>query len=230
MAPYTRICIADDHTIFRKALKEIISNKPGFEVVFDAENGEELINRLRGQKVDIILVDLFMPVISGKEAVAHIKEHYPEAKIIVISACQDLAIINSVLEMGVHAYLSKTADVSELWEAIEQVKNNRLYENRLLKQTLYWQAHQRLTQNDVYRQIKYNTTHIKLFELLWQEKNTQEIAHELFMSVSSIEKLKQQLKEKIGAKSTIGLIKYALTKNIINPSPITMDNSNQLNQ
>ena len=229
MDPLTRICIADDHTIFRKALKEVISNKEGIAVAFDAENGEELIRKLPGQQVDIVLLDLFMPIVSGKEAILYLKDHYPDVKIIVISACQDLAIINNVLEMGVHAYISKAADVQELWDAIDQVKNNRLYENKLLKQTLYWQAHQRLTQNDVYRQIKYNTTHQKLLELLWQEKSTQEIAHELFMSVSSIEKLKQQLKEKIGAKSTIGLIKYALTKNIISASTVNMnyDNSNQ---
>lgn len=225
MNPLTRICIADDHTIFRKALKEVVSNKQGLEVVFDVENGEELIKKLSEHQVDIVLLDLFMPVVSGKESIAHIKEHYPTVKIIVISACQDLSIINTVLEMGVHAYLAKTSDVNELWEAMEEVKNNKLYENSLLKQTLYWQAHQRLTQNDVYRQIKYNATHQKLFELLWQEKSTQEIAHELFMSVSSIEKLKQQLKEKIGAKSTIGLIKYALNKNIITPT-----NYDSLNQ
>lgn len=217
MLSYTKLCIADDHTIFRKALKEVISNKDGVEVVFDAENGEELLKKLPEHEIDIVLTDLSMPVKSGREVISFVKENYPEIKIIVISACQELAIINSVLEMGIHAYISKTADVSELWDAIEQVKSNKLYENKLLKQTLYWQAHQRLTQNDTYRQIRYNTTHQKLLELLWQEKSTQEIAHELFMSVSSIEKLKQQLKEKIGAKSTIGLIKYALHKKLISP-------------
>jgi DNA-binding NarL/FixJ family response regulator len=217
MLSYTKVCIVDDHTIFRKALKEVVSNKAGIEVVFDAENGEELLKKLPNHEVEIVLLDLFMPVMSGRDVISHLKEHYPELKIIVISACQELSIINTVLEMGIHAYISKSADVSELWDAIEQVKSNKLYENKLLKQTLYWQAHQRLTQNDTYRQIRYNTTHQKLLELLWQEKSTQEIAHELFMSVSSIEKLKQQLKEKIGAKSTIGLIKYALHKKLITP-------------
>jgi DNA-binding NarL/FixJ family response regulator len=230
MAALTRLCIVDDHTIFRKALKEVILQKEGLQVIFDAENGEELINKLTQNQIDIVLLDLFMPKMSGKEVIEHLKEKYPQIRIIVISACQDLAIIDSVLEMGVHAYLSKTADVTELWEALEQVKSNRLYENKLLKQTLYWQAHQRLTQNDLYRQIKYNATHQKLFELLWQEKSTQEIAHELFMSVSSIEKLKQQLKEKIGAKSTIGLIKYALNKNIIFSSYQSENNSDDLKQ
>lgn len=217
MLSYTKVCIVDDHTIFRKALKEVVSNKDGIEVVFDAENGQELLKKLPQYDIDIVLLDLFMPVMSGRDVIVYMKEHYPEIKIIVISACQELSIINTVLEMGIHAYISKTADVSELWDAIEQVKCNKLYENKLLKQTLYWQAHQRLTQNDTYRQIRYNTTHQKLLELLWQEKSTQEIAHELFMSVSSIEKLKQQLKEKIGAKSTIGLIKYALHKKLISP-------------
>lgn len=217
MLPLTKLCIVDDHTIFRKALKEVVSNKEGIEVAFDAENGQELLKKLPHHEIDIVLLDLFMPVMSGREVIVYMKEHHPEIKIIVISACQELSIINSVLEMGVHAYISKTADVSELWDALEQVKCNKLYENKLLKQTLYWQAHERLTQNDTYRQIRYNTTHQKLLELLWQEKSTLEIAHELFMSVSSIEKLKQQLKEKIGAKSTIGLIKYALNKKLISP-------------
>src|SRR5215213_8428781 len=115
MNPCLRICIVDDHTIFRKALREVISNNEEIEVVFDSANGEDLIKKLSTNGVDIVLLDLFMPVVSGNEAIHYLKEYYPAVKIIVISECQDLAIINNVLELGVHAYLSKTAEVSELW-------------------------------------------------------------------------------------------------------------------
>lgn len=215
MLSYTKICLVDDHTIFRKALREVITSREGIEVVFDTENGEDFIKKIATHPTDIVLLDLFMPKMGGREVILHIKTHYPNIKIIVISACTSVAIINNILEMGVHAYLSKTSDVSELWEAIEHVKQNRLYENKWLKRSLYWQAQQRITQPEALQQIKYNPTQQKLIELLWQEKSTQEIASELLMSVSSIEKLKQHLKEKAGVKSTLGLIKFALNQNLI---------------
>ncbi len=210
-----KVCIVDDHTIFRKAFKEIVLQQPNIEVAFDAPDGITLFERLSTTEIDIVLLDLYLPTISGIEIIKTMKCQYPKVKIIVISSCIDLKVIDSVFDLGVHAYISKSAELREFWDAIAQVSQNRLFENSLLKQTLYWKAFQKLTVNNLEQEIKTNSTHQRLFELLWQEKNTQEIARDLFMSISSIEKLKQSLKEKTGAKSTIGLIKYALNENLI---------------
>jgi DNA-binding NarL/FixJ family response regulator len=214
-----KIALADDHTIFRKALKEIISKETGLKVVVEAEDGEQLLNLIPGNNIDIILLDLYMPKKNGFETLQVLQSDYPQIKVIILSTCIDPEVVSNLLEMGIYGYLPKTADVSELWESIEHASRNILYENKLVMDTLYWKARQRLKHCDETFQIKTNPAHQKIFKLLWQEKTTQEIANELFMSVSSIEKIKQSLKEKVGVKSTIGLIKYALTQKIIFPNP-----------
>jgi DNA-binding NarL/FixJ family response regulator len=212
-----KIALADDHTIFRKALKEIITQKSGIQVVADAEDGEQLLSLLPGKDVDIVLLDLYMPRKNGIETLQVLQTDYPHIKVIFLSSCTDPEIVSNMLEMGIYGYLPKTADISELWESIEYASKNTLYENKLVKDTLFWQARERLKHHDEAPLLKSNPAHHQIFKLLWQEKTTQEIANELFMSVSSIEKIKQSLKEKIGVKTTIGLIKYALTQKIIYP-------------
>jgi DNA-binding NarL/FixJ family response regulator len=217
MLTLTKIALADDHTIFRKALKEIITQKAGIKVVAEAEDGEQLLNLLPGKDVDIVLLDLYMPRKNGIETLQALRSDYPCIKVIFLSSCIDHEIVSNMLELGIYGYLPKTADVSELWDAIEYASRNTLYENKLVKDTLFWQAKERLKHQDENHGLKTNPAHQQIFKLLWQEKTTQEIANELFMSVSSIEKIKQSLKEKIGVKTTIGLIKYALTQKIIYP-------------
>jgi DNA-binding NarL/FixJ family response regulator len=211
------LCIVDDHPIFRKALRELISQKEEYRVAFDANDGEELMQKLSVHNVDIVLLDLYMPKMNGLETIQAIRSKYQQIKIIVISLSSDFEMISRTIELGVHAFISKTADVTELWEAVQHVRHNKLFENKILKQTLYWKASKRLISDSTHNELRHSPIHQRLFELLWQEKNTNEIAQELLMSVSSIEKLKQQLKEKTGARSTIGLIKYALDKRIIIP-------------
>jgi DNA-binding NarL/FixJ family response regulator len=218
MLTVTKIALADDHTIFRKALKEILSQKTGIKVVAEAEDGDQLLQLLPGIDTDIILLDLYMPKKDGFETLQVLRTDYSQVKVIILSTCIDPEVVSSLLEMGIYGYLPKTADISELWEAIECASNNALYENKLVRDTLYWQARQRLNQHEEIFHIKTNPAHQKILKLLWQEKTTQQIANELFMSVSSVEKIKQSLKEKIGTKTTIGLIKYALTQRIILPT------------
>jgi DNA-binding NarL/FixJ family response regulator len=210
-----KICIVDYHTLFVKALSELMSLKEGYIVSFDAGNANDLFQRLNREMVDIILMDIYFADTDGLKIIEELKKNYTEIKIIVISLCPDPDIINKAFELGIHGYISKKANLSELWDALHQVQNDRLFENKILKESLYCQATKRLVKDKDKRNINHNPTHLKILELLWQEKNSREIAQELFMSVSSIEKLKQQLKEESGTKSTIGLIKYALKKKLI---------------
>jgi len=160
-------------------------------------------------------MDIMMPKMNGMEVITWLRaNHYP-LKVIVVSVSNDPQIINEMFEKGIYAFISKAADIQELWEALDHVRSHQVYENRQFKQAVYWQAHQRLLSDDPNRMLKDNPVYRQLLDLLWQEKSTQEIAKELFLSVSSVDKLKQHLKEKTGAKYTVGLIKYALHHHMI---------------
>jgi DNA-binding NarL/FixJ family response regulator len=217
MISRAKICISDNHTIFRNALTELITLKGEYEVVFDASDSNELFHKLTVENADIVLMDIYFPETDGLKIIEELQKSYPQIKIIVISLCCDLDVIDKAFNLGIHGYISKTASLTELWEALNQVQNGRLFENKMLKESLYYQATKRVAKGKTDNLFKNNPIHLKILELLWQEKSTREIARQLLMSISSIEKIKQQLKEETGAKSNIGLIKYALRKKLIIP-------------
>jgi DNA-binding NarL/FixJ family response regulator len=119
-----------------------------------------------------------------------------------------------LLDHGALAFILKEADPSQLIEAIETVMQNRIYKNKILTEALYWKRNKLI--NKSRKKIHEITeTDRKVLSLLWQEKSTREIANEILLSISTIEKIKQNLKEKLDVKTTIGLIKYAVENKII---------------
>jgi DNA-binding NarL/FixJ family response regulator len=209
------IAIADDHTLLRKALRESICQIDNVQVTLDAASGDELLRRIPDYPIDILLMDLFMPDGNGKDALPIIRERHPDIKVLMMSVCTEMKLISDLLDQGIYGFVSKSAEIHELHEAISMASKNKMYKNRILTEALYWKADQHSTHPTVRKKIRFSETQQKVFQLLWQEKTTQEIAAEIFTSVSTVEKIKQQLKEKTGAGTTLGLIKFALKNRII---------------
>jgi DNA-binding NarL/FixJ family response regulator len=207
--------IVDDHTLFRKMLVEFLYNEKHFQVNIQASNVPELFDKLRHYPIDILLIDIFMPEFSGISAIKFIKKEYPEVKVIVLSMCADLAMINDLADIGIHAFVSKCDEPSSLIQAIDSVSNNMIYKNKLFTEALYWSIQRHAKRNVEKTQIVFDEREKKVLQLLWEEKSNKEIANEIFLGVRSVEKIRQDMKEKLGVKSTIGLLKYALENKII---------------
>lgn len=209
-----QIGIVDDHNLFRKAVKDLLLTVDGLNVVFEAVNGNDLFDKLNINKnIDVLLLDLYMPSLSGQDALQILHAKYPEIRVIVLSMSTDLKMVSQVLDFGIYGFIPKEADISELLDAIRCAAKGKLYQNKLLIDALYWRSnHSMHASRD---QQSFNEKQRMIFQLLWQEKTTQEIADEVFLSVSAVDKIKQQLKEKTGAKTTLGLIKYGIENRII---------------
>jgi len=159
-----------------------------------------------------------MPGLNGKECLIHLRERYPHIKVLIMSMSLDYQVISELLDLGAYGYLSKGADISELSEAIKTASMSKVHRNKILTEALYWETNQNSTpQNNFHDEFDFSEKQKKVLQLLWDEKSTQEIAEEVYLSVSAVDKIKQQLKEKVGAKNTVGLIKYAIEKKIIVP-------------
>jgi len=129
--------------------------------------------------------------------------------------CADMNLISDLLDGGIHGYILKSEEPEELLQAIRVVADNRLYRNKVFTEALYWNK-----QNDIKTfagksSLTLNEREKKILQLIWEEKSNKEIADELFLGIRSVEKIRQDVKEKIGAKSTIGLLKYGINKKII---------------
>jgi DNA-binding NarL/FixJ family response regulator len=209
------LAIVDDHSLFRKTIKNYLSGQKEINVVVQASNMVELLTDLRGPSVEILLMDIFMPGLSGIEALKTLQTEYPALKIIVLSMNMNIELICEMLDFGIHGYVCKVSEPEELIEAIHTVATGRICRNRWFTAALYWKKQNGVETNGNLSPANLSEREKKFLQLLWEEKSNKEIAHELFLGVKSIEKIKQNLKEKIGVKSTIGLLKYSINEKII---------------
>lgn len=208
------LAIADDHTLFRKTLKSYLSEQKNIQVCVLASDMFDLFSKLKNSRVDILLMEIFLPELNGKDALKMIRSEYPDIKILVLSRSTDMDLISDLLDAGIHGYISKTDEPEELLQAIEAVAGGRIYRNGLFTEALYWNKQNNIRTFGESR-IALNEREKKILQLIWEEKSNKEIADELFLGVRSVEKIRQDIKEKIGAKSTVGLVKYAISKRII---------------
>ena len=121
------VLVTDDHTLFRKGTMMLVDSFDEVASVDEAENGKEALEKIATGKFDVLLMDLEMPVMDGWEASKKITSKYPEVKIIMISMHDSLQIISDLIEIGVHSYLLKNAEPSEVHRAIVSVINNDFY-------------------------------------------------------------------------------------------------------
>jgi DNA-binding NarL/FixJ family response regulator len=214
--------ILDDHIMFRKTLKNYLCEIRNLNVVIQSSDIPDLLNKLKQFQVHILLMDIFMPNLNGAEALKLIKEEYPEIKILILSTCTDMELLSNLLDLGVYGIVSKADEPEELIHAITSLSEGKLYRSTLLTEVIYWNKQTNIKKGLESLNITLSDREIKILQLLWEEKSNKEIASELYLSVRSIEKIRQDMKEKLQTKSTIGLLKYAIQKRIIGTNAYVM--------
>ena len=214
-AEIIKIALADEHTLFRKLLKNYLSEQENINVIIQAADVFDLLDKLKDFSVDILLLDIFMTKWNVSDALKVIRNQYPEIKVLILSTCTDLEIINDLLDAGIYGYISKEDEPEELLRAITMVASNRIYRNGLFTEALYWNKQNNIVIGRHEPVVVLNEREKKILQLLWEEKSNKEIANQLFLSIRSIEKIRQDMKEKLGVGSTVGLLKYGIARKVI---------------
>ncbi|MCW3466090.1 response regulator [Chitinophaga nivalis] len=210
-----KLLIVDEHALFRKILKKYLSAQPNINVLIDAPNIQEAIRKFHSAEVEELVIDVFAAAEDPKDTLDSIREVFPHIKIVVLSMCRDVSSISDLIDLGINAYVSKMDEPEELLQVIVGVSEGHIYPHRLFTEALYLNQQRS-------RQAYAGNIHValtererKVLQLLWEEKSNKEIADQIFLGVRSIEKIRQDLKEKLGVKSTVGLLKYAIDQKII---------------
>jgi two-component system, NarL family, response regulator DegU len=209
-----KLFIADDHTIFRKAMVNMLQGFERVEEVKDAENGKELLELMKFELPDVAIIDLQMPVMDGVEASKKIISKYPKVKIVILTMVDSEQYIIHMVEMGVHAFLLKNTDPDELETAIYSVFDNDYYNNEIVtnalrKNTKAKSIFSSLNRSEISEREK------EVIALICQELTNKEIAENLNLSERTIENHRYRIMEKLGIKNTVGLVKYALETKLI---------------
>ncbi len=213
-----KIAIADDHKIFRDGIKMALSGKENLIMLWEAEDGKDMMHKIAIKKPDVLLMDIRMPEIDGINGIELIRKEYDGIKIIVLSMYDDNQMISKMMEMGANAYLTKTTDPQEIYEAILTCMNEDFYFNDLVNKAVMGKLMQKKSVRHHYGSttaIQFNEKEIKILQLLSEDKTTEEISKTIFLSPRTIETIRQNMKMKVNAKTIGGLIMYGMRNKLI---------------
>lgn len=212
-----QVVIADDHALYKAAVKAALSSKKDIKIIGEADNGHHLLNLLEAEQPDVILLDIKMPIMDGIATLAELKKLYPNIRVIMLTMFGDQTTITKLLEMGANGYLSKTSDSSIIYEAIKNCYEHEFYFNTWICTALQNNLRQRRdSSGNIYvKDATLSEREIVILRLMCEEKNTSQIAEAVNLSPRTIESLRDILKVKTGAKNIAGLIMYAIKNELL---------------
>ena len=217
-AQQIKIAIADDHKIFRDGIKMALKDREYLKILWEAEDGKDLLHKLKMKQPDVLLMDIRMPELDGVNAIGLMRKEHEQVKIIVLTMYDDQEMITKMMEMGANAYLTKTTDPEEIYQAIITCMNDDFYFNELVNKAVMGKLMQRKNVRQHYGNntpINFNEKEIKILQLLAEDKTTEEISKVIFLSPRTIETIRQNMKTKVNAKTIGGLIMYGMRNKLI---------------
>lgn len=212
-----KVAIADDQKLFRKGMAALIGSFDGVEMLFEAENGRELIDLCISEEVkpDVIILDLSMPVLNGLDTLKILKEDFPSIKVVILTIHEAESFVLSTIQAGANGYLAKNAEPEEVEIAIREVFKNDFHFTmemlELMRIGLVKKKQNPLIDNE----DKLTKREKQVLNLICKQLNSAEIAEKMFLSYRTIEGYRNNLLSKTGSRNTAGLVVYALKHKII---------------
>jgi DNA-binding NarL/FixJ family response regulator len=184
--------------------------------VKDAENGRELLNLIKAEEPDVVIVDLQMPVMDGAETCQAIINRYPNVKIIVLTMHDSGKIILHIMDMGVHAFLLKNTEPREFEKAIYAVAEKDFYHNELVASTLRKNIKERQPpSHPLFQAAELTDREKEILILICEELTMKEIGQRLFLSENTIRNHRVNIMDKVGVHNIVGLVKYAYESGLV---------------
>jgi len=212
MHPY-RIVLADDHVMFRQGVKSLLAKNKDLEVVGETGDGLDLLQLLKNVTADMVILDISMPSLRGLEATQEIKAISKDIKVLILSMHRDKEYVQSAISAGAEGYLLKEDADTELFNAIEKIRQKGRYISPLLLDELKDNLFQREKEAHLFHDYeKLTTRERQVLKLIAEGQSNKDIADRLFVSVRTVEHHRANVMRKLNIKSTANLVKYAIRK------------------
>jgi DNA-binding NarL/FixJ family response regulator len=212
----TRILIADDHPIVRSGLKKVLDAKPDLEVVAEAEDGAEAVDKALREDVHLAILDVSMPRMTGIQAVAELHKRKPELKALMLSMHDSEQFLFEALKAGASGYVLKSSADTDIVDAVRSAMRGDSY--------LYPSAVTTLVRDYVERggrgeeQFDVLTPReLEVLKLIAEANTSKQIADKLFISIKTVDRHRQNILEKLGMRDRVELTRYAIRRGLIQP-------------
>lgn len=209
-----RIMIADDHKIFRAGIKSIFETEADIEIVGEAGNGREAVEKAAQLQPDLVLMDLSMPEMDGIEATRQIKKAFPGINVIILTVHDDEEFFLPALRSGASGYVVKESEPQELLYAIKLVSSGRIFLSPAVVSSLVKLTVETTGKGESYLDIL-TEREKEILKLAATGKTNRQMAQELFLSIRTVEKYRQAVMDKLGLSRREELQRFAVRKGII---------------
>lgn len=210
---HINILLCDDHQIVLDSLSLLISTMDECQVVGALNDAREVAGFLRANPVNVLLVDVTMPFLSGVDLMLQLRDEFPSLKVLMLTVSDDQETIRQAFQAGVSGYVLKTAGRSELEKAIRTVARGERYCCDPVLEKLISSAAADVTPAGTSQSL--TLRELEVVRLIAQELTTPEIAERLFLSAGTVETHRHNILRKLGVKNSIGIIKHALQHKIV---------------
>lgn len=213
-----RIHLADDHQVLIDGLTNLLQTVDNFEVVGNSLNGTTIYDDVIQNNADILVLDISMPKKDGLEVLKEFDQKGFPCKVIILSSYDDLKIIKEVMKLGAKGYLTKKCAGENIIEAIEAVYQEQEYYCDAVREKIFNSfVHPKLNKPLYVENPILSAREIEIITLISLEYSGKEISEQLFISMNTVETHRKNIMKKLQTKNIIGLVKYALKNNLINP-------------
>ena len=213
-----KVLIADDHTLVRDGIRSLLELIVDIEIVGEAVNGKEALEKVKQLAPDVVLMDLAMPIMGGLEATRRIRKRFPQTKVLALTQYDDSEYVIPVIEAGASGFVTKMSAFSELTSAIQAVYKGESYLSPSAAAALVQEYQQKTEvegEKDPYQQL--TDREREVLKLVAEGHTVREIAEILVVSPKTVEWYKTSLMDKLNIHNKTNLIKFAIRRAIITP-------------
>ncbi len=215
-----KIIIADDHPIFLKGLEDIINSENDFRVIGKANNGKEVLEILKAESPDVVILDIDMPEMNGFECAEIILNQYKNINIILLTIHKKRVFLLKALESGISGYVIKDSTVTDILECIKTVSNHEMYISPVMSDFLRNKKNNSSNKSNINfqsnnkKESSYSDllteTETKILDMIEEYKSTKEIANELFLSERTVSNHRMNISKKLNLKGKNSILKFLL--------------------
>ena len=211
-----KVAIVDDHKLFRKGVILSMRQYVNIKFIMEADNGEELLEKLKTEKPDVILCDLKMPKKDGIDTTKQITKLYSEIRVIILTMYEDERFVGHLMDCGAAGYLLKNTDPTEIKKAIYDVVRTGFYLNPFVNKVLIKKNYSKQKFNpNLNSETVLSEREKEVLTLVCMEFTAAEISLKMDISARTVEAIKDRLMERFGVKNSVGLVFYAMKNQLI---------------
>ncbi|MCF8459767.1 MAG: response regulator transcription factor [Flavobacteriales bacterium] len=206
-----RVLITDDHEMIRNGLSSLLRGEPNILVVDMAQNGQEALDICAARQIDVVLMDIMMPVMNGVAATRVIREKHPHVKVLAVTINDEPRFIKEVLQAGASGYILKHSTKDEIIRAIVDVAENKQH----FSMDVLAKISGEFAMGNKPKAPMLTKKESEVLRLIAQEFSNQEIADKLDCGIRTVDTHKRNLMKKLEVKNVVGLVKYALKMGVV---------------